>query len=229
MLQDFPIIFNYTSFGSARPFWTIAIEWWLYLAFGCVYFLFIKSSFLKRKNILLLVLLSIVPVYNLVGGRGGALSLYWVFGMCISLFLPYYKKLTISVRWKVIFALMLLFLSIIRQAVIISAYDVTFALILALLMLVSIDLINHVEIKKKISSIIRFFASYSFTLYLIHYSILDLVKIHYSNHHPYIIFFFSFIFINVIAFLLGRLTEYKLKNIVKDNVNNLLGRYRTSV
>src|SRR4051794_14178125 len=54
MLQDFPFqpqiydfflktfslnlssILPITSFGSARPFWTIAIEWWIYMLFGWI-------------------------------------------------------------------------------------------------------------------------------------------------------------------------------------------------
>lgn len=38
LLQDFPGL-PITSFGSARPFWTLAIEWWIYLLSGRYSFL----------------------------------------------------------------------------------------------------------------------------------------------------------------------------------------------
>jgi peptidoglycan/LPS O-acetylase OafA/YrhL len=44
MLQDFPGLnkyssLNITSLGSGRPFWTLAVEWWIYMFFGCVLFI----------------------------------------------------------------------------------------------------------------------------------------------------------------------------------------------
>jgi hypothetical protein len=43
MLQDFPGL-PITSFGSARPFWMLAIEWWIYLFVGAVFFFIVKKK-----------------------------------------------------------------------------------------------------------------------------------------------------------------------------------------
>ena len=85
MLQDFPFIIPFTSFGSARPFWTIAIEWWIYLFFGC---LVLRLSVGNRNvlvQILIVSFLSIVPMYNFIGGRGNGLTVYWLLGAVVFL------------------------------------------------------------------------------------------------------------------------------------------------
>jgi peptidoglycan/LPS O-acetylase OafA/YrhL len=80
MLQDFPGL-PITSFGSARPFWTLAIEWWIYLFVGAVFFFLTKKK--SMALIPVIAVFSVVPLYNLVGGRGDGLFLYWIFGSVI--------------------------------------------------------------------------------------------------------------------------------------------------
>ena len=70
MLQDFPGL-PITSFGSARPFWTLAIEWWIYLFVGAVFFFIVKKK--NAPLLALIALFSFVPIYNLFGGRGNGL------------------------------------------------------------------------------------------------------------------------------------------------------------
>ena len=84
MLQDFPFLkhisFPITSFGSARPLWTLAIEWWIYLWFGML----IIKIFKAKPSIITIVcflFLCIVPLYNLISGRGNGLTLFWLFGL----------------------------------------------------------------------------------------------------------------------------------------------------
>lgn len=57
MLQYWPSV----PFGSARPFWTLPLLWWNYLAYGWL--------FLSRKKWLSLVW-GIIPIYSLFYGRG---------------------------------------------------------------------------------------------------------------------------------------------------------------
>jgi peptidoglycan/LPS O-acetylase OafA/YrhL len=79
MLQDYPGFlflpdFSISSFGSARPFWTLAIEWWIYLSFGYLILVFLKKDKLSLLNILILLFFSVVPVFNLIIGRGNGLT-----------------------------------------------------------------------------------------------------------------------------------------------------------
>lgn len=221
MLQDYPLS-GFTSFGSARPFWTISIEWWIYLFFGYVYFIVNGTQKLNAKTLVLLAFFAIIPCYNLIGGRGGALSLYWILGMLLCLIYPHYKLLKLARGWKVIFAISLIALAIARQYLIISAYDVTFALILSLFILVSMDLISSLNLNKIFAIVVKFFASYSFTLYLVHYSILDFIASHYIEHNPYILFIIGFIISNLIAICIARFTEIKLTPILKQKLKYYL-------
>jgi peptidoglycan/LPS O-acetylase OafA/YrhL len=91
MLQDFSVFqllrrlhvpdqaWFFSEFGSGRQFWTISIEWWIYVAVGIATSLAISP---RRRPILmtLLCLSAIEPMYNLVGGPGGCLTGFWVLG-----------------------------------------------------------------------------------------------------------------------------------------------------
>lgn len=68
-----------TSLGSARPLWTIAVEWWIYLFFGLV----LAAAFRRRHPLVwtvVLVALAPVPVFHALGGRGHGLALVWAAG-----------------------------------------------------------------------------------------------------------------------------------------------------
>lgn len=225
MLQDYPVppFSEITSFGSARPFWTIAIEWWIYLTFGILFFYSHKNKKSSVKLILSLFVFSIVPIYNLFGGRGSALTLYWIFGMMISLFYPCYKKLKISKTYKYVTIFILLSLMVLRERATSEAYDTIFAFLLSLFIFMSIDLINSIDLNRRFVISVKFMAKYSFTLYLIHYSILDLLNAHYKNLSPYLLFIFGVLLCNLLAILIGWFTEYRLTKLCKNKLYILVG------
>src|SRR5262249_40608034 len=66
-----------TSFGSGRPFWTLAIEMWIYLFVGAAV-LFRRR--LTAGRVVLLLIFSVVPFKNLWGGRGAGLFGAWLLG-----------------------------------------------------------------------------------------------------------------------------------------------------
>ena len=220
MLQDYPMPpFNeITSFDSARPFWTIAIEWWIYLTFGILFFYYRDGLKVNIKITLFLFICSIVPLYNLFGGRGNALTLYWIFGMLISMLYPRYKKLKISQVYKWLVLLIASFFMVAREYVTSEAYDTAFALSLSLFILISIDLVNLLTLKNWFINIIKCMAKYSFTLYLIHYSILDLLSTHYKGVSPYLLFILGFLFCNFLAILIGWITEGYFTKICKNKM-----------
>jgi hypothetical protein len=93
MLQDYPIIqllskndpsINITSYGSGRPFWALAVEWWIYLLFGWYVFrLKDRLQINKYYYYIISSLFLIVPLFNLVNGRGNRLTLVWLIGVGI--------------------------------------------------------------------------------------------------------------------------------------------------
>src|SRR5207237_641103 len=52
-------------FGSARPFWTISIEWWIYMLFGGVMFFCVRRrGRVAGLTVLALALVAIEPAYH---------------------------------------------------------------------------------------------------------------------------------------------------------------------
>ncbi|MDO8368160.1 MAG: acyltransferase [Saprospiraceae bacterium] len=220
MFQDYPIFsflaINVTSFGSARPFWTLAIEWWIYLWFGYIMLVILKNKKMTLLNILILTFLSIVPVYNLLKGRGDGLIVYWLFGAIIFIFSTLNLLVGISQKFKIFIVIILSGLSLVRAYLIMNAYDPIFAFLLAIVLWLLIDIYKNKNISIRIAQIIRFNASFSYTLYLVHYSILAFLKIHFSqNINPYLLFTIGFLISNIISILIGRYTEIYLTKKIK--------------
>ena len=224
MLQDHVVFsltpeMNVTSFGSARPFWTLAIEWWIYLFFGYLVLVFAKQKNLSLVSVGIVSLLSIVPLFNLVSGRGGGLSAYWIFGAMIYLISTQGILQQVAVRTKVLTSLVLAALACLRIAYTGQEYEPIFALILALMLLIIIDIFDQVRIPKSIVKFIRVQASFSYTLYLIHYSILDFFKAHFHEaSNPYLLFAAGFVVANLISLAIGRFTEVVLTERVKRSL-----------
>lgn len=232
MLQDYQYIghyfislipeqFHITSFGSGRPLWTLAIEWWLYMCFGLLYFVYRKSFSWKYFPLLLLV--SIVPLWNLIHGRGHGLTIYWIFGIIITLFV--FKKQYFSKSLSLFFTLLFLLCSIIVLLYEEKAYSVKFVFFIAGFMFFM--LLYQQNIDKKfynIKRIIQFGAGYSFTLYLIHYSIIEFIISLDMQYNKYILAMSSVVIANVIAAFVASKTEMKYKvvaNILKERVNHV--------
>jgi peptidoglycan/LPS O-acetylase OafA/YrhL len=85
-----------TSLGLGRPFWSIAVEWWLYIAFGAIYFAVIqwrKSTLLKRLAMAGFIAVTlVVPAYQSLG-QHRALILAWGLGAATSFVLSTFEGL----------------------------------------------------------------------------------------------------------------------------------------
>ncbi|WP_298953105.1 acyltransferase [uncultured Nonlabens sp.] len=224
MLQDFPLFFFLpekfiTSFGSARPFWTLAIEWWIYLFFGYLILVIFNNnkSRIKLSNIILLLIVSIVPMFNLIMGRGHGLTIYWIFGLLVyvvssSNFLDEIKQ-----NFKIFSLFIIVMFALLRAYFQMDAYDPIFAFLLAIALWLIIDIFKGINFSERMINIINFISSYSFTLYLIHYSILDFLHTHFSSFiNSYALFVFGFFISNIISIALGRFTEINLTKKVKE-------------
>lgn len=219
LVNAIPVPFKaITSFGSARPFWTIAIEWWIYMFFG--YFTIVTLK--KRMTIInfgKLAFLSIIPLYNLVSGRGDGLTVYWGFGALVFLFLQNNILKNIKPSVKIISLLLVVGLASFRVLKTINAYEPIFAFLVAISILLLVDLFKSITFSRLLAKIIRISANYSFTLYLIHYSILNFIYTHfYQNYNPYLLLFIGFFSSNIISYAIGYFTEIKLTFAVKKKL-----------
>ncbi|MDT8903844.1 acyltransferase family protein [Anaeroselena agilis] len=233
MLQDYPVgryisLLHVTSFGSARPFWSLAVEWWIYLWFGW----FVYNYYKKEQNRnnwyvhLIFIFFCIVPIWNMVFGRGNGLTFVWLMGSGVCLILA--KVSITSFRPKLSFILSAAFLTLATIRVVRTKieYDVLFAGLLGLFLLfLLIGLHNSTfSFGKTFDRRVRFVANYSFTLYLTHYSILDFA--HYLTngiYSPYLIFVLSFLICNFVAAFIAYFSEFRHKY-VASRLKQLLPR-----
>jgi peptidoglycan/LPS O-acetylase OafA/YrhL len=178
MLQDFPFIQRWiTSFGSGRPFWTLAVEWWAYMVFGYVVLVIYKkwkTSSIKWYEIVILCALSFEPISKIVGGRGNGLMLTWLLGVAIYLI---YKKVQVTSKnaWIIRSLTLLGFLFSGCVAVIFKdAYNVSFVFAISASILFLLIWGNSKETGKEIK-LLTLLSSYTFSLYLVHYTIIDII------------------------------------------------------
>ncbi len=221
MLQDYPIFSflpnnSIMSFGSARPFWTLAIEWWIYLAFGYLMLVILKKNKVTISNLMVLSFFSIVPVFNLIMGRGNGLTTYWVFGLIVYIVSTLDILKETNQNFKLLFAILSTGLALSRAYLKMDAYDPIFAFLLAITLWLIIDIYKDKNISQNTIKIIKYNASYSYTLYLVHYSILSFIKTHFDNTaSPYLLFIIGIVSANIISILIGRYTELRLTKKVK--------------
>jgi len=221
MLQDYSL-FNLlpekfiTSFGSARTFWTLAIEWWIYLFFGYLILVFCKRNKMSFSNLLILAFLSVFPLFNLINGRGNGLTTYWLFGSMIYLIASQNILKAVNQNVKILFAITLSGLAGVRVIYTMEGFEPIFAFLLAIIMLLLIDIFKEKQFSKKTIKLIQFNASYSYTLYLVHYSIIAFIYAHFRNvGNPYLLFTLGFVISNVVSFGIGYYSETVLTKKVK--------------
>jgi peptidoglycan/LPS O-acetylase OafA/YrhL len=227
MLQNYPYLHHIISigpFGSGRPLWSLCVEWWFYMTYGIIVFYFYKQ-FSYTKLLYLLVLL-VVPIYYILGGTGGGLTIYWLMGVVIMILL-FENKMAINKESSLFFIFLFLVLSVAWINETKTAYHPLFASMIAIFILFSLNYLNQVNIyidMLKFKKIIHFFASYSLTLYLVHYSILDLLRNFINNENKFSIIIFSIVLTNVLACCLALKTEMKYKVFALYLKNNFLKR-----
>lgn len=221
MLQDFPVFnLGITSFGSGRPLWTLAIEWWLYMAFG-IFIIHFQKQFTK-KYLIIFCLFLIVPVYNSYTGRGGSLTLFWLLGVVVTLLLfrkgALFNKSTLFLLIILTFSLVILRLNLTKEA-----YDLVYVTLVSLFILFVLQLLSHYTFSlSNFKKYIRFIASYSFTLFLVHYSIFDFIAVLNKENSYLYVFFLSIVISNIVSVVIAYYTEMRYKKFaqyLRMNIN----------
>lgn len=198
-----------TSFGSARPFWTLAIEWWIYMCFGWI----VLRNRSKSGIVFFVVLavLAVVPAYNILGGRGNGLGLVWIFGASLCLLASHRRISELRTDTLVLAAIGFGALSIVLLSTTLEPYDTKYAALFGVSMLCAVLAVDRVRWKapEALAGALRFIANYSFTLYLLHYSILDLMVHHRIVGDPLGDFLLAVVVTNVASIAVAYFTEFR--------------------
>jgi peptidoglycan/LPS O-acetylase OafA/YrhL len=92
LLNDFPLMqaathfialdhFYPRAYNTAEPFWTIPVEFWTYVVFAAFYFVFLRRERPSWLFALLVVFVGLpIFLWNAFAGGGGGLSLVWMLG-----------------------------------------------------------------------------------------------------------------------------------------------------
>lgn len=228
MLQDYPILgpqLGITSFGTARVLWTLAIEWWLYLLFGWL----VLSRMRGVRFWIGVVVLLPVPLYNVIGGRGDGLTAMWVIGLmcCLALRTNLLRVTNATGGWLLV--LVLASLAGARLWLTKDAYDLLFAVMTASAMVTLIAILDTTQpqVPRWLQRSVGFAADYSFTLYLVHLSIIAFVLFATEGLSSWPTFLLIMVVANVVAALLALKTEMqhrRLRRFIKLKYAVLAGR-----
>jgi peptidoglycan/LPS O-acetylase OafA/YrhL len=202
---------RWPAFGSASPLWTLGIEWHIYMFVGAVFFI------LKGRWWLIPVALFFgqTPVHYLLGGVqadgvGSGLFSLWLSGAILYLF---FSAWTPPI-WASVLTLVLA--STAYSLSLTPGREYELATYPALVLVVG-ALIGITQRTKRITTgrVIHTAAGYSFTLYLIHHTIMTAV-IAFNPRAEGWTWFIAMVFVsNLIAYLIAQRTEMKHKQVAK--------------
>lgn len=155
--------------GSADPFWTVVLEWWLYVAFG-IFSLVLARGRRMRAGTVLLLLFALAPlVVSLSTGSG--LVLAWPVGMLVALAEPRLRRLA-----RPLFTATLLLAAGVALAVWLrSGYDFytpAFVVCFAYALTAYSMRDSEVYAASVPPRVVGSLSDYSYSLYLLHFSVL---------------------------------------------------------
>jgi peptidoglycan/LPS O-acetylase OafA/YrhL len=213
MLEAYRGVFDHSylgahAFGSASQFWTLAIEWHIYMFAGAVFFL-LKGRGWRLPLIAIGLFFGQAAFHFLFGsfqadGVGQALFALWLGGAALYALLsrfsvPFWLGIAILFSSASCYALM-----------IVPGHEYAAASYPALVLVVG-SLIAITQSTNVIGSakLIRIAADCSFTLYLIHLTLMVMVYYVFPAARGWDVFFAVVILANVLAYLIARPFEMR--------------------
>jgi peptidoglycan/LPS O-acetylase OafA/YrhL len=171
------------SYNSAEPFWTVAIEMWIYVSMGLFFFCLLKRERINQwLGLALVATAAPVLIWNAAAGGGKSLSLIWLLGaMAGYLFHLWRANGYANIRSvaTAVTAFSLLALTGRAGKVGFQPYDLQSAILMAMIMFGVLALLISVQrVPTALRGSVKFLASYSYSLYLIHNTVLILVLEH---------------------------------------------------
>ena len=110
------------------------------------------------------------------------------------------------------------------------AYNISFSLLLAvsLYFFLNFSYRSRHKFSDRSKKIIKLFASYSFTLYILHYTLLWILSTFKSEISPYLLFVIGFSVSNLLSLVIAYFTEMRSKRVKDYFINKLITNKRTN-
>jgi peptidoglycan/LPS O-acetylase OafA/YrhL len=173
-------------YNTAEPFWTVAIEFWIYIAASLLFFCAIRRERIRTGWVFLLAVISIpVVIWNAADGAGKSLSLVWLVGGMAGFLVVFMGVDGQAARSKLLAALIVacgvaaLGARIAKHSF--DPYDLQTAFLMTVIFFGIFLRLNQAATAWKIpAALAKFGASYSYSLYLVHNTVLVIV---FENTH----------------------------------------------
>lgn len=203
MLQSFPSskIIHFEAFGSARPFWTVSIEWWIYIFFGFIFYKLYQRQKISFFSIFFFIVSIPLCIYY-IDARGGGLTIYWILGLILSLVYNQYS-INIPIKSYILILCLIIFGVIYRTFGYPDMYDLGIALFLSIFIFISFyppKQIKAILLNPYFVKFSRFVASFSYSLYLLHYTLI-VVFLNFFPSKSIINLILVFIVSNIISYI----------------------------
>jgi peptidoglycan/LPS O-acetylase OafA/YrhL len=173
-------------YNTAEPFWTVAIEFWIYIAASLLFFCAIRRERIRMGWVVLLAAISVpVVIWNAADGAGKSLSLIWLVGGMAGFLVVYLGVDGPASRSKLLATLIVTCGAAALGARIVKLgfdpYDLQTAFLMTVIFFGVFLRLNQAATAWKIpAALAKFGASYSYSLYLVHNTVLVLV---FENTH----------------------------------------------
>lgn len=179
-VAGFAVSWRIRPYNSAEPFWTVAIEMWIYVAMALFFFCVLKRERIDRLLGLALAAIAVpVFIWNAAAGGGKSLSLIWLLG-AIAGYLFHLWRANGYANLRSVATAVTLFgtVALLGRAgkVGFAPYDFQTATLMAMVMFGLLALLMCVRSAPMLlRGSVNFLASYSYSLYLIHNTVLIVV------------------------------------------------------
>lgn len=205
-------VFRNTPFGSARPLWTLFIEWWLYMFYGYYQLVFMRKHKKRLATADIFMVFAFVLMFIHLDIESQCCILAFMGGVAVN---RTYEKLVVS-RKKLFVGMILMFLLFGIDAYSVrQAYCLQMCLFLIILFYIAL-VFSTTFSKKTASRVLKEMSAISFSLYLLHYSIFEFVIGNYFHWSSKITFTISIVISLIIAtifnYMINRLWKIISKN-----------------
>ncbi|HEX7012854.1 MAG TPA: acyltransferase [Steroidobacteraceae bacterium] len=168
------------SYNAAEPFWTVAVEMWIYVSMGLFFFCLMLRERVRKPFVAALALVSFpVLVWNAAAGGGKSLTLIWVTGAIAGMLFHFWRPALLAAARPIACALITVGLVAVvgRVGKIgFQPYDFQTAALLAFVMFgVLAWLLSVRSVPASLKRAAGFLASYSYSLYLVHNTVLIVI------------------------------------------------------
>lgn len=168
-------------YNTAEPFWTVAIEFWIYIAASLLVFGVLLREKIRPGYVWALALISVpVVIWNAADGAGKSLSLVWMVGGLAGFLVVYMGADSKAARSKTLALCLVLFGATALAGRIgklgFDPYDLQTAFLMIVMFFgIFLRLNQAATVWRLPAKLAKFFASYSYSLYLVHNTVLVIV------------------------------------------------------